>query len=89
VGTDDNEFGVCRSREIDDGLRCGSRRRKRLAIDPETNQRFSKPALSRTLQIVDRPNRNTRNTMHEREAGSCRIRKGECANVDDVNKLEL
>ena len=83
---------ACRSCEIDDGLRRWSRLRNRLAIDPEADQRFLKPALSRTLQIVDRPNRNTRNAVYERKASSCRTgrtSKSECANVDDVKKLEL
>jgi hypothetical protein len=48
--------------------------------------------LSRSLQIVDRLDRNARNAAHERKASSCRpgrTSKSECANVDDVKKLEL
>ena len=50
------------------------------------------PPLSRSLQIVDRPDRNARNAVYERKASSCRTgrtSKSECANVDDVKKLEL
>ena len=47
--------------------------------------------VSGTLQIVDRPNRNVGNAVPERESSSyraARTREGECANVDDVKKLE-
>jgi hypothetical protein len=92
VSTDDDEFGGYRRCAVDDGLRRQSRLRNRVAIDTEADQRLLKPALSRSLQIVDCPDRNARNAVHEWQPHSCRTSRtseDECANVDDVKKLEL
>jgi hypothetical protein len=92
VGTNDDEFGGRRSGEVDDSLRRRSRLRQCVAIDTEADQRVLKLALSRGLQIVDRANRDPRNAVHEWEPKSCRTSRtseGECANVDNVKKLEL
>ena len=90
MGTHDDEFGGRRSRVIDDSLPRQFRLRDGLALDAEADQRVSKLPLSRSLQIIDRPNRDPRNTVHKGEPHSCRssrTSKRECANVDDVKKV--
>ena len=56
---------------------------------PKRVDGFSKLALGRSLQVVDRPKRNAGSSMHEWKPGSsCCTRKREYPNVDDVKELE-